>query len=107
MKVDQVDMSNPLAQKIYQLKFQNGLSLFNGKYRDAIKAQKELAEIGVDNFELVAKIKAPLKITVPLLSIYGLRMILAVIIDKFRKKTPQEVQFREMCSRFKKGLLKV
>jgi len=107
MNIEKVDMSNPIAQKIHELKLENGLSIFAGKYSDAIKAQRELAKIGIDNFELVAKVKAPIKISVPLLSIYGFRIMLALIIDKLRIKTPEEKKFREMCTLFKKGLLKV
>lgn len=107
MQVDRVDMSNPLAQKIYKLKFDNWLSILTGEYREAIKAQKELAKIGVDNFELMTKVESPVRGTVTLFSKYGFRLIVATIIDKFRIKTPEEKKFREMCELFKKGCLKV
>jgi len=106
MQVTQIDTSNPLAEKIRALKFVNGVSLFAGKYRCAIRAQKELAEIGVDNFELMTKIEYPIKGTVPILSKYGFRLLLAMLIDKLRIKTPAEKKYREMCRLYKKGILK-
>lgn len=99
MNVEKVDMSNPIAQKIHELKLENGLSIFAGKYGDAIKAQKQLAKIGIDNFELVTKVESPIKGTVPVFSKYGFRMILSMLIDKFRIKTPEEKKL-EKCVRF-------
>ena len=107
MNVEKVDMSDPIAQKIYKLKFENSLLIFSGQYRDAIKAQKELAKIGIDNFELVTKVESPIKGTIPVFSKYGFRIVLARLIDKFRIKTPTEKKFRKMCELYKKGVLKI
>ncbi len=107
MQVTQIDTSNPLAEEVRKLKLANGISIFAGKYRDAIKAQKKLAEIGVDNFELMTKIESPVKGTCPIFSKYGLRMLMATIIDKLRIKTPAEKKYREMCRLYKQGILKI
>ena len=106
MQVTQIDTSNPLADKVRELKLENGISIFTGKYRRAIKAQKELAEIGVDNFELMTKMESPVKGTFFLFSKYGFRLLLATVIDKLRIKTPAEKKYREMCRLYKKGIIK-
>jgi hypothetical protein len=106
MQVTQIDLNNPLAERVRQLKLENGISIFMGNYRNAIKAQRELAKIGVDNFELMTKIESPVKGTVPLLSKLGFRLLLAMLIDKIRYKTPEEKKYRKMCNLFKKGVIK-
>lgn len=107
MQVTQIDITNPLEDKIRKLKLENGISILTGNYRRAIKAQRELAKIGIDNFELMTKIESPVKGTVPLLSKFGFRLLLAMLIDKIRYKTPAEKKYRDMCNLFKKGMMKI
>lgn len=103
--IDPTDLNNPLVKRISDLKFNSGTSALLGNYREAIKAQKELAQIGVDNFELVAKVPGRLRGSIPLFSRMGLKAFGFMIVDKLRIKTPVEKKFRGMCKLYKKGLI--
>ena len=104
--IEPTDLNNPIVRKISDLKFQNGTSVLMGNYKDAIKAQKELAKIGVDNFELVTKVPSRISGQIPLFSKYGLRVIAFSIFNKLRLKTIEEMKFGELCKLYKKGLIK-
>ena len=102
----QKDNPTPLTKEIYDLKSESQIAMLSGLYHDSIKARKELAEIGVDHFELVTKIKNPVQGRFGLFSKYGRRILTAILIDKIRAKTPAEKKYIEMNKLFKKGLLK-
>ena len=78
-----------------------------GDFKGARNSYKELAKIGVDNFELVTKVPNTVKGNIPLFSRFGFRIMLYNLIEKFRFKTPEEKKFKEMAELFKKGNLRV
>ena len=104
--IEPTDLNNPLVRKISDLKFQNGTSVLMGNYKDAIKAQKELAKIGVDNFELVTKVPSRLSGSISLFSKMGMRVIGFSLINALRIKTLDEIKFRELCKLYKSGIIK-
>ena len=104
--IDPTDLGNPLVRKISDLKFKNGVSVLTGNFRDAIKSQKELAKIGVDNFELVTKVPSRLNGSIPLFSKMGMRVLGFGLINALRIKTLDEIKFRELCKLYKSGIIK-
>lgn len=108
MDVGKVDMSDPLARRIYDLKFTCQEALLKGNYRDSIKARKELSEIAVDNFDLITKVENPITIRGPIsiFNKYRRRFFTARLIDNFRIKTPTEKKFITKCNLLSKGLYK-
>lgn len=105
--IDPTDLSNPFVKKVSDLKFDTATSVLTGKFRNAIKAQKELADLALDNFETVAKVPVRTVREAPIFSKFGLRVILFKLINALRCKTPAEKIFREMCKLYKKGIIKI
>ena len=102
-----VDLNSQLAREIHKLKFDISMSTLTGDYKTAKAAKKELAKIGVDNFELVTKVPNPVSGSFPLFSKEGFNVLMYMLIDKFRIKTPEEKKFEMMAKLFKEGKLKV
>lgn len=102
----QVDLNSAIAQRIYKLKLDTTTSILMGNYKSAIKASKELAEIGVDNFELTTKVPAPVKGSLPLFSKFGWNTLKFMIINSLRIKTPAEKKFKQLVQLYKQGNIK-
>ena len=103
MKVDSI---NSVSQKIANLKSDISSSILNGQYNKARESHKELAKIAMDNFELTVKTPEPSSHSFSLFSKKGFNALLFTILEKFRKKTPEEKRLIEFTKMYNKGVLK-
>ena len=100
-KISSIDSIRPVVGAIVQQKKEMAWHAINGnckKYKEASRAYSKLA---VDNFELATKIpgieikgkKLPFRIQ--------LNMIKIMLFNLFRKKSPEEKQFKQMVKEYR------
>ena len=95
-----VDLNSPLAQRVYKLKLDNVVSVISGDYKTARNSRKELAKIGVDNFELITQVKNPVEINFALFSKAFWNDLKFRLAEMFRIKTPEEQKFADMIKAY-------
>ena len=102
-----VSLNNALARRISQLKMNSALSVMSGDFKQARAAQKELAKIAVDYFELTMNVPSPVRGSFSLFSKEGFNALRFIISEKFREKTPEEKRMMQMIELYKKGNLRL
>ncbi len=100
----------PIVQRLQQLRSDKIFNYVFGDYKGYKTAAKEFAKLSVENpesFKILQQTPAP-KITVPMFSKPGLKMLKVWFLDKFRVKTPEEKALKKMCQRdyFEKQIIK-
>ena len=89
--------------KVKQLRTSMAYDALLGNYKAFRNAKKEYASLAIKDFHAVRQIKAP-KVSVPLFSKQGLRLMFIAIREFFRIKTPEEKQLKKMGAEYKNQL---
>ena len=90
------------AAKMFELKKQSSMSILEGKYKDARAAQKELAKLGVEDFDTFVKVPGIKFANLPLIEGFPIikKFIGFNLFKMFSKKTPEEKQLAKMFKEF-------
>ena len=67
-----------------------------GNYKEYVAAKKAYSSVAIENFELCKKAPA-MNYKVPIFSKAGFNIMKCSFFDLFRKKTPQEKQFKKLA----------
>ena len=102
---------NPLNQlltdHLRQLKTDVAYSMYYGDMKGYVTAKKEFAKIAVDHFELAVSAQGMSIDKIPLFSKHGFNIIKCILLNKFRKKSPEEKLYMKMLKQWKKQPLKI
>lgn len=88
-----------VQNRLAQLRSEKILSIMLGDYKGFKQASKDFAKLAVNNFDELKSLPAQPKVTVPLFSKGGLRMMKVWFLEKFRVKTPDEKRLAQMAER--------
>lgn len=91
---------NSVLERAQVLKNNMAYASVLGHYKEYKEAAKEYAKIGVQHFEDIRKLPSP-KVTVPLFSRPGMRILKVMILNYFRIKTPEEKEFKKLTTEYK------
>lgn len=104
-KIKMPDVDSAIrATQMFELRKQIGISIMDGKFREARKFQKELAKSAVDDFDTYKKLPF-IHFTVPgmpITAFFGMifNNLKFKIFSKFTKKTPEEKQFNNLAKEY-------
>ena len=98
------------AARMFELRKQVSLAVFDGKFKDARKFQKELAANAVNNFDIYKQLPL-MHINMPRMSFKSmLELVLNTfkfkIYNKFTRKTPEEKQLNQLAKDYYSNLTK-
>ncbi len=92
---------SPILQELHQLKAKKVFSIMTGDYKTAIESSKKYAQLAVDNFELATQPYSPVQASIPLFSKIGWNCFKFMILDKFRKYSPEEKKLTKLVKQWK------
>lgn len=88
-----IQPADGIVQKIVAARNECFLAAAEGNYKKYKDACKNSAKLTLENYEVASRISTP-KLTVPLFSSVGLNMLKVMILNLFRRKTPEEKQLK-------------
>ena len=88
-----------VRNRLAQLRSEKMLSVLMVDYKGYKQAAKDYAKLAVKNFDETKSLPPQPKVTFPLFSKQGFRMMKVWFLEKFRTKTPEEKQLAKFAER--------
>ena len=85
--------------RLAQLRSERMLSWLTGDYKGYKAASKEFSKLALNNQDAFKNLAPVPKVTVPLFSKTGLKMMKIWFLEKFRIQTPEEKAFKKMAEK--------
>ena len=94
--INKIAATDSIKQQLSYLRKEVVYSALGGNYKNFKVATKEHAKLAVNNYDIAKQVKSP-KITVPIFSKYGFNLLKVMVLNFFRKKSPEENLLRKIA----------
>lgn len=93
---------SPVTQRFSQIKTDMVWAVIDGNYKAYKNAKITFAKEAINNFEAAKNAKGPNIERVPIFSKLGLKMAKIWLLDKLRRKTPEEKILKQLVKQDKR-----
>ena len=89
------------AKRLMQLRDEQMLSAIKGNYKNFRQSSIEYAKEALDNYDITQKLPKQPRISVPIFSKTGMKLLKVWILNMFRVKTPAEKELHNIAEQAK------